>query len=352
VGSENLARTASKTEEKIVVKPAFQMFMDTQDWDSIEIEKTILAEVGCEVIPLNFTSDAELLDAIRDADALLPRYVNISRRHIEAMSRCKVIARSGIGVDIVDVDAATEHGIWVTNVPDYCVEEVAEHAVALILACTRKLIPYFEDVRGGTWKWQSGKKIFRISGSTFGLIGFGKIGRLIWQRMKGFGCKGLIVDPFVNPEIILSEGAHPSTLYEVLDAADMVHIQAPLTSQTHHLIGEDELRRMKPTAVLTNTARGPIIDEHALYRALSEKWIAAAGLDDLEEEPAKSKNWIPSNPILQLPNVIVTPHTAWYSEHSVEEVKRVSASEVARVLSGLQPLYPVNKPKARSEKYD
>lgn len=324
--------------------------MDTHDWDSIEIEQTILSEVGCEVIPLEYFTGPELLEAIRDADALLPRYVNISRPHIEAMPDCKVIARSGIGVDIVDVEAATEHGIWVTNVPGYCVEEVAEHAIALILACARKLFPYFEDVRRGAWKWQSGKKIFRISGSTFGLIGFGKIGRLIWQRMKGFGCKGLIVDPFVYPEIILSDGAIPSTLNEVLETADIVHIQAPLTPQTYHLIGEEELRRMKPTAILTNAARGPIIDEQVLYRALSEGWIAAAGLDDLEEEPAKTRHWIPANDLLQLPNIIVTPHTAWYSEQSIEEVKRVSATEIARVLSGLRPLYPVNRPIARSEK--
>lgn len=326
------------------------MLMDTHDWDSIELEKSVLAEVDCEVIPLEFSDDAGLLEAIRDADAILPRYVNIARRHIEAMSRCQIIARSGIGVDIVDVEAATEHGIWVTNIPTYCEEEVADHAAALILACTRKVIPYFEGVRKGSWKWQTGKKIIRISESTFGLIGFGKIGRLVWQRMKGFGCKGLIVDPYVDPEIIRREGAFPASLDEVIETADMIHIQCPLTPQTHHLIGEKELRRMKPTAILTNAARGPIIDDRALYRALHEGWIAYAGIDDLEEEPAKDPNWQPTNPILQLPNVIVTPHTAWYSEQSVDAVKRGSASEIARVLSGLEPLHPVNRPKIRSKK--
>jgi D-3-phosphoglycerate dehydrogenase / 2-oxoglutarate reductase len=332
-----------------VEKPKFKMMMDIQDWDSTQIEKSILQEVGCEVIPLEFSSDVELIEAIREADALLPRYVNIDRHHIKAMRRCKIIARSGIGVDIVDVEAATEHGIWVTNVPTYCEEEVADHALALILGSTRKLLPALNDVRGGIWRWQSGKKTFRISESTFGLVGFGKIGRLIWNRMRAFGCKGLIVDPYVDPEIITKEGASPATLGEMLKLSDIVHIQCPLTPQTYHLIGEKELQEMKPTAILTNTARGPIIDEQALIKALTEGWITAAGLDDLEEEPAKVRDWLPTNPILQLPNILITPHMAWYSEQAVDEVKRVSATDVARVLQGLEPIHPVNHPNIRSK---
>jgi D-3-phosphoglycerate dehydrogenase / 2-oxoglutarate reductase len=333
------------------VKPEFRMLMDTHDWDSIELEKRILAEVSCEVQPLEFSNEVELLDAIREVDAILPRYVNITRQHIEAMKKCKIISRSGIGVDIVDVDAATENDIWVTNVPDYCLEEVADHAVALMLASSRKLVPYYDDVKRGVWKWQSGKNIFRLSACAFGLIGFGKIGRLVWQRMKGFGCHGLVADPFVCPDVIEREGACPASLEELLTKSDIVHIQTPLTPETYHLIGENELRLMKPTAIITNTARGPIINEKALYTALTEGWISGAGLDDLEEEPAKDKNWRPSNPILQLNNIIVTPHSAWYSESAVEEVKRVSAQEIARVLSGLTPIYPVNSPIIRSKNH-
>jgi D-3-phosphoglycerate dehydrogenase len=322
----------------------YKMLMDTHDWDSIEIEKAILAEVGCEVLPLEFSNDEELIEAIREADALLPRYVNIKRHHIEAMQRCKIIARSGVGVDIVDVEAATEHGIWVTNVPSYCEEEVADHAAALILACLRKLPIYHQAVKQGVWKWQTGKQIIRMSQATFGLIGFGKIGRLLWQRIKGFGCRGVIYDPYIPADLISREGAHAVDLEMLLRTADIVHVQCPLTSETYHLIGERELRMMKPTAILTNAARGPIIDDQALYRALRDGRIAMAGLDDLEEEPAKVRNWKPTNPLLELPNVIVTPHTAWYSEQSVEDVKRISASEIARVLSGQRPLYPVNDP--------
>jgi D-3-phosphoglycerate dehydrogenase / 2-oxoglutarate reductase len=323
----------------------YKLLMDTHDWDNIDIERNILSEVGCQVIPLEFSNDQELIQAIREADALLPRYVNIRRSHIEAMTRCKIIARSGIGVDIVDVEAATEHGIWVTNVPSYCENEVADHGAALILTCVRKIIPYHEAVKRGVWKWQTGIQIPRLSEATFGLIGFGKIGKLIWQRMKGFGCKGLIYDPYVPAEIVAKEGATLVDLETLLKSADIVHIQCPLTSQTFHLLQEPQLRMMKSIAILTNASRGPIIDETALYRALSESWIAMAGLDDLEEEPAKTRDWKPSNPLFQLPNVVVTPHTAWYSEQSVEEVKRVSASEIARVLAGQKPLYPVNNPK-------
>jgi len=325
----------------------FKTVMDLHDWDSIEIEKNILAEVGCEVVPLEFSNDQELIDAIRDTDALIPRYVNISRHHIEAMTRCQIIARSGIGVDIVDVDAATEHGIWVTNVPGYCTKEVADHAVALVLTSVRKVVQYHKGVESGVWKWQTGKPILRLSTATFGLIAFGTIGQLIWQRMKGFGCRGVVYDPYVSPETIIAVGAEPVELDQLLQRADIVHIQSPLTPQTYHLIGERELRLMKTTAVLTNAARGPIIDERALYQALRENWIAAAAVDDLEEEPAKIRGWEPINPLIHLPNCIVTPHTAWYSEQAVEEVKRISATEIARVLSGQKPRSPVNEPTFR-----
>ena len=323
----------------------FRMMMDTLDWDSIDIEKRVLAEVGCEVVPLVFTTDEELIEAIRDLDALLPRYVNIGRHHIEAMTRCQVIARSGIGVDIVDVEAATEHGIWVTNVPNYCEEEVADHAAALILACARKVMQYNAGVRQGMWKWQTGKPVLRLSTATLGLIAFGRIGRLIWQRMRGFGCRGLVYDPHISANAIWQAGLVPVELDELLESADIVHIQCPLTPETLHLIGERELNLMKPTAVLTNTARGPIVDDQALYRALTEGWIAVAGMDDLEEEPAKIRGWQPTNPLIHLPNMIVTPHSAWYSEQAVDEVKQVSAAEIARVLSGQRPRFPVNEPR-------
>ncbi len=251
--------------------------MDIHDWDSIQIEEEILSAVGCRIIPLEFSNDEELLAAIKDVDAILPRYVNIQRHHIQAMTRCKIIARSGIGVDIVDVKAATEMGIWVTNVPRYCEEEVADHALALILACVRKLNHYQRSVQQGIWKWQAGKPIKRLSESTFGLIGFGKIGRLVWKRMRGFGCRGLIYDPYLPAKVIAEAGAQKSDLDFLLQQADIIHVQSPLTPETHHMIGAREIALLKPNAIITNTARGPIIDERALYQGLVSGKIAAAG---------------------------------------------------------------------------
>jgi D-3-phosphoglycerate dehydrogenase len=168
--------------------------------------------------------------------------------------------------------------------------------------------------------------------------------------MKAFGCRGLIYDPYLPDDMIINSGARPASLEELLRHADIVHIQSPLTRETYHLLGEPEFQIIKPGAILTNAARGPIIDEQALYRALLRGQIAAAGLDDLEEEPAKIRNWIPTNPLIHLSNVIVTPHTAWYSEQAAEDVKRISASEIARVLSGGKPHYPVNEPKFKGIK--
>jgi len=307
--------------------------MDTHDWDSITIERSILEQVSCQVIPLEFSSDDGLIAAIRDADALLPRYVNIQRHHIEAMKNCKIIARSGIGVDIVDVGAATEHGIWVTNVPNYCAEEVADHALALILACTRKLHIYHQGVRSGQWKWQTGVAVPRLSQATFGLIGFGKIGRLIWQRMKAFGCRGLVYDPYLPPEAITSLNAIPTSLEELLRSADIVHIQSPLTPETHHLIGARQLGMMKPGAILVNTARGPIIDEQALIKALKEHWIFGAGLDVYEHEPEISKE------LRQLDNVVLQPHIA---SGTIETRTKMAVMAAENMIAGLKGKIPPN----------
>ena len=323
----------------------FLMVMDVQDWDSIQIEKDVLAGVGCEILPLEFPTEDELMAALRKADALLPRYLDIRERHIQAMERCRIISRSGIGVDIVDVEAATRRGIWVTNVPQYCEEEVADHALSLILALARKVFQYQDSVARGEWSWRVGRPVMRMSQAVFGLVGFGRIGRMIWQRMKGFGGTGLVYDPYARPEDVAGAGASLVDLDTLLTSADIIQIQCPLTPETRHLIDAAALKKMKPTAMLVNTARGPIVCEEDLVEALQNGWIAAAGLDDLELEPAKRPDWDPAtNPLIQLPKVIVTPHTAWYSEQAAETVKRVSASEIARVLSGQRPLYPVNQP--------
>jgi D-3-phosphoglycerate dehydrogenase len=262
---------------------------------------------------------------------------------IAELHACRVIARYGTGVDIVDVDAATSHDILVTNVPnDWCENEVADHAMALLLAVARKITVYDRATRAGTWHWQSGAPIHRLRGSLLGLLSFGAIARAIAARAVGFGMRIAAHDPFLSNEEITAAGVEGVSFDELVTESDCLVIQAPLTPDTHHLFDETQLRRMKPTAILINTARGPIVDDRALHRALSEGWIAGAGLDDIEEEPAKVRDWRPDNPLFGLDNVVITPHAAYYSEEAIGFVRRFAAEEVVRVLTGQPPLSPVN----------
>ena len=254
-----------------------------------------------------------------------------------------MIARYGTGVDIVDVDAATRRGIQVTNAPnEWCAEEVADHAIALWLAATRKICPYDRAVRRGEWRWQTGHPIWRIRGRIFGLLSFGSIARSIAERVRPFGVDIWAHDPFLDPTEIQRWNVRAVSLDKLVEGADYLVIQAPLTPETRHLFNREMLRRMKSTAILINTARGPIVENAAIHQALTERWIAGAAFDDLEEEPAKQRDWSPTNPLFQLHNVIVTPHTAYYSEESIGAVRRIAAEEAVRVLSGLPALSPVN----------
>jgi D-3-phosphoglycerate dehydrogenase / 2-oxoglutarate reductase len=313
------------------------------DFGDVEIERAILEQAGARVVALQAKSEEDLFEEARDCAAIMNQYARVGSATIALMSQCRVIARYGVGVDIVDVDAATARGILVTNVRDYCTEEVADHAVALWLALVRKLFDYDRATHAGTWRWQSGRPIYRVRGRTMGIVSFGKIGRAIAERAKSFGVRLIVYDPYVSDADVAALGAEKVSKPDLLSRSDYIIMQAPMTPETRHFIGEAELRAMKPDAVIVNTGRGPTIDNHALYRALSEGWIGGAGLDDPEEEPAKRARWDPAdNPIFTLPSVIVTPHAAYYSEESIRTARETAASEVARVLSGQPPRYLVN----------
>jgi D-3-phosphoglycerate dehydrogenase / 2-oxoglutarate reductase len=313
------------------------------DYGDTDIERTIIEDAGLRLVAAQCKTEDDVVAAASDADAIIAQYATIGAKAIGALTRCQVIARYGTGTDVVDVDAATRHGILVTNVPsDWCENEVADHAMALLLAAARKICRYDQATRSGTWQWQAGEPIHRISGRTLGLLSFGAIAQAISCRAAGFGLRVIASDPYLSAADITARGAAPVTLEELLERSDYLVIQAPLTKETHHLIGEPELRRMKPTAILVNTARGPIVSDNALYRALSENWIAGAGLDDIEEEPAKQRAWTPDNPLFGLDNVIITPHAAYYSEEAIHTVREFAAHEVVRVLTGRPPLSPVN----------
>jgi D-3-phosphoglycerate dehydrogenase / 2-oxoglutarate reductase len=313
------------------------------DYGDADIERTIIEGAGLRLTTAQCKSEDDVIAVARDADAIIAQYATVGAKAISALTRCGVIARYGTGTGIVDVDAATRHGILVTNVPnDWCENEVADHAMTLLLAAARKICRYDQATRAGTWRWQTGEPIHRISGRTLGLLSFGAIAQAIGRRAAGFGLRVIASDPYLPAADITDQGAVTVSLEELLEQADYLVIQAPLTKETHHLIGEPELRRMKPTAILINTARGPIVSDQALYRALSEGWIAGVGLDDIEEEPAKQRDWTPSSPLFGLDNVITTPHAAYYSEEAIHKVRDFAASEVVRVLTGQPPLSPVN----------
>jgi D-3-phosphoglycerate dehydrogenase len=314
------------------------------DFGDVNIERGIIEGAGFECVAAQCKTEDEVIEKGRDADGILAQYANIGARAINSFTRCRVIARYGTGVDIVDVDAATKRGIQVTNVPnDWCADEVADHAITLWLAASRKICQYDKAVRQGEWRWQTGQPIGRLRGRVFGLLSFGSIARGIAERARPFGVEIWAHDPFIDQPEIQRQKVRPVSFDELVEGSDYLVIQSPLTPETHHLFNRETLRRMKKTAILINTARGPIVEDAALHQALTEGWIAGAAVDDIEEEPAKQRNWRAVNPLFQLSNVIITPHAAYYSEESIATVRRVASEEAVRVLSGQRALSPVNK---------
>lgn len=313
------------------------------DFGDVDIEREIIEGAGFTLDAQHCKTEDEVIAHGRDAAGILTQYAHIGAAVMDNLPELRVISRYGTGVDIVDVDHATSRGIQVTNAPnDWCADEVADHAIALWLTAARKINDYDAATRQGEWQWQTGAPIWRLRGRVFGLLGFGWIARLIAERAKPFGVQVWAHDPFVEERRMRAEGVRPVSLDELIVGSDYLTIQAPLTQDTRHLFNDTTLSRMKPTAILINTGRGPIIEDAALQRALNAGTIAAAALDDLEEEPAKRKDWRPSNTLLHDPNVIVTPHAAYYSEESIQTVRRIAAEEAVRVLTGRPPQSPVN----------
>ena len=259
------------------------------------------------------------------------------------MRRCRIISRYGIGYDNIDTEAAAAAGIWVSRVPDYGWEDVSDHAVALFFACVRNLRVNDLGVRSDAWGTAgapSARKMYRIKGRTLGLVGCGNIGRFVIRKLSGAGlARVLVFDPYLPAAEVAALGAEAVDLETVLRQSDYVSVHAPLTDETHHMIGAAQLQMMRRTAILINTARGPIIDESALAAALTNGTIAAAGIDVFEEEPLP-----PSSPLIGLENTILSGHKAWLTEESREELARKAALNVAEVLAGRPPIYPVNQP--------
>jgi D-3-phosphoglycerate dehydrogenase len=304
------------------------------DHPSVEIERKVLSEIDTEFILAQCNTEDEVIEVAKDADGIINQYAPITRRVIESLKRCKVIARYGVGVDNIDIKAATEHKIIVANVPDYCVDEVSTHTMALILACARGITLLNSKIKEKRWNFTLAKPLFRTQGKTLGLFGLGRIGRMVAQKASGFGFKIIAYDPYV-PKV--DGGIRLVEFSQLLSDSDFVSIHVPLTAETRHSFGENELKKMKKTAYLINTSRGPIINEKDLYIALKEKWIAGAALDVMEKEPP---DW--NSSLLQLDNLIITPHISFYSEESYVELKKKAAKAVLLVMKGELPPALVN----------
>jgi D-3-phosphoglycerate dehydrogenase / 2-oxoglutarate reductase len=299
----------------------------SSDW-SIETER--LAAIGARFVPTVSSNEDELIANTRAADALCVTSARITRRVIDNLERCTAIVRYGVGFDVVDVEAATERGIMVCTMPDFCTEEVANHALMLLLACNRRLIALHDGMRRGVWGRTQLRAIGPLAGETLGIVGYGRIGRAMARRGRALGMSVIAADPYTPdpPE----DGDRILPLDQVLQLSDYFSVHTPLTPETRGLINERTLHLMQPHAYLINTARGPVIDQAALLRALTEGWIAGAGLDVFESEPVA-----PGNPLLTLPNVVLTPHSAFYSEASVRRQHEMAADNVICALTGVCP---------------
>jgi D-3-phosphoglycerate dehydrogenase len=320
----------------------FKVVMTDCIFPDQEIERGELAAIDAELVLAPSTDAETLAREGRDCDALLNVYAQVPAEVIDSLERCKVIVRTGIGINTIDLDAANSKGIMVANVPDYCQDEVADHTMALFLALSRKLIHLNGEVRNSNWSFAGAKPIERLSVGTFGLFGLGSIAQGVARRAKSFGMKVIAYDPFIPAEVFAAHGVERVEGFDrLLAEADVLSLHAPLTDETHHIINAEALAKMKPGAYLVNTSRGPLIDEDALFRAVNDGIIAGAGLDVLADEP-------PTFPValLTLDNVIVTPHAAFYSEQSNDELRSKSAKEIVRTLIDGEPAHWVNRPRS------
>lgn len=317
----------------------YKVYISDYDYADNEIEKSILEPIGAEVVGLHCKTGAGLAEQAADADGIIQQYAKIPRATIEKLTRCKIIARYGIGVDIVDVAAAYEHGMVVTNVPDYCLDEVADHAAANMFMLMRNLPFYNMSVHGGSYRWQDWRApLQRFNGAKLGLLGFGRIAQNLAHKMKAFKFDIMAYDPYVSEGFMRSFGVRKVGLDEVFSQCVAVIVLTPYTPDTHHIVNAERLRLMRNDAYLIAVSRGKCVDNQALYQALKERWIVAASLDDPEEEPMKMDDWTPqANPLFTLDNCFFTPHTAYVTQQSLDECRRIASENVKAVLLGKQP---------------
>lgn len=318
---------------------AYKVLVTDYVWPSVEPERAVLAKIGAELVVAPNGNEDTLVAMAQDVDGILTCFALVTDKVVRAAEKCVVIGRYGVGVDNIAVATATELGIAVTYVPDYCVDEVSDHVMGLLLAWNRRIALFDQSVKSTGWGSVAlNMPILRLRGKKLGVVGFGRIGRAVCQKALAFGLEVLASDPYLSAETIAQQGGKMVDMQTLLQESDFITLHSPLIPETTNLIGQAELALMKPTACLINCARGPLIDEEALYHALTNKRIGGAGLDVLvDAHPG------PDNPLLTLDNIIITPHVAFFSQEAVLELEERAAGEVVSVLEGKMPDNLVNK---------
>lgn len=305
---------------------------------SLDIERSFVEPLGCTIVDKRFASDDEALEACRTAVAVMTDYFVCDAPRIATFERCRVICQYGAGLNQVDVAAATAAGIYVTHTPDYCSEELGDHAMALILASMRRIVRFDRNIRAGSWDYNDGMPMRRLAACTLGLVGFGRAARAVAVRARGFGMTVIAHDPLVDDATFDSAAVgRAGELAELLATADVVSVHVPLVQSTQHLIGAEQLALLRDGAFIVNTSRGAVIDQQALAAELATGRLGGAGLDVLEQEPP-----VADEPLLSCPDAVLTPHTAFLSVESLDLLQNRAGAEVARVLTGEVPIYGVN----------
>ena len=304
---------------------------------NLEPERLVLERVGAQITGFQCKTEAEVLEAVRGSRVVLVQFAPITRDVLAQLEPGATIVRYGVGVDNIDLVAARELGVDVANVPDYCLNEVADHTVAMMLALLRKLVPLERELRGGGWNGiRVARPMLPFNRTTIGLIGLGRIGRSVLERLRPFGFQFVAFDPMLTSETAASLGVTSLELEAVLEQSDAISLHSPLLPQTHHLMNAERLARMKPSAVIVNTARGGLIDTKALVEALRAGKLGGAALDVFETEPLELDAGL-----RDLEHVLLTPHMSWYSEDAIERLQQLAAEEALRALEGMPLRCPV-----------
>ena len=301
------------------------------EYPDVKREQEIALEAGFSLYDYQAKTEEELIEITKDADAVIIQYCEITENVIKHMKHCKIIIKYGIGINNIDVKAATEKGIYVCNIPDYGVDEVSNHAIAGIMSLSRKLNISDRKLREGIWDFRPITPLKRFNQSVVGILGYGRIGKMVAHKLSSFGVRILAHD-ICSQDRVVKDNVEFVDFETLLKESDYITIHVPLEEKTYHMINDEAIAKMKPNVMIINTARGPIIEEKALVKALQEKRIAGASIDVFEIEPLSI-----DNPLITLENVILSPHTAWYSEQSIEALQKKAMLEVVNVLNGNLP---------------